>query len=87
MSNRWTPAGFALLVAAGAVMLVLFGRHAHESGSGHREGVEAFEAARAAADAAAVLPPLESTSPDTSDWSAPRIAEYRSLGNDDARAR
>lgn len=93
MSNRWLTIFCAVLVAGGAVMLGLYGRYVYVAGSGHRAGVEAFEAARAshttATQAASVLPPVErpdpessSPEPDTRDWSEARAAAYESLRRD-----
>lgn len=97
MSNRMLTVLSTALIAGGTVLLALFGYHLYTSSAGHREGIDAFEQARAARDRdpeataedrLARLPPLElpgrdvaPADPDTRDWSASRIAAYQASGS------
>jgi sortase A len=82
------------LIAVGTVLLVFFAYHLFASSAGRRDGIDAFEQARAARathteevawDVVALSTPLEEpgsqgtvAEPDTRDWSASRIAAYAS---------
>ena len=90
------------MIAVGTVLLVFFAYHLFTSSAGRRDGIDAFEQARAARasdteevawDVVALSTPPDETGnegepvePDTRDWSASRIAAYASAEADPASA-
>jgi sortase A len=94
MTDRLLGLLSTAMIAVGTVLLVFFAYHLATNSAGRRDGIDAFEQARAARarnteaggwDVVALAAPLEETGrerapiePDTRDWSASRIAAYTS---------